>query len=284
MNAPGSPVEIAPLSRETFNQFRRLIYEKTGINMREGKQILVSNRLRRRLLSLQLATYEQYFHLLTRGDQAGEELPHFISAVSTNETYFFRERNHFRLLVDTVLPEIRSRRRVVRIWSAGCSTGEEPYSLRIATDEATGRGMPRVEIVGTDISPQVISAARAGVYRGRSLQHVSPDVLLRYFEAGHDDSWRVRDRARQNLEFRVHNLLLDPPPAGTFDVIFCRNVMIYFDKPTQKRLVDGILAGALHPQGYLFIGHAESLSGFSECFAYEARFRSPVYRRKEIPQ
>ena len=280
MTGAGSPLTVQPLSEETFNRFRRLIREKTGIHMRDSKQILVSNRLRRRLVSLRLATYEDYYDVLTSAE-ADRELPNFIAAVSTNETYFFRESGHFLALKDKVLPEVLGRRRPVRIWSAGCSTGEEVYSLRIVADETAAEGSPRAQIVGTDISAQVIEAARTGVYRERSLRFVPAPTLSRCFEPTGDGVYRVRDQMREGVEFRIHNLLQDPPPGGPFDIIFCRNVMIYFDKETQKRLVDGILADALHPQGYLFIGHSESLSGFSRRFAYQTRFRSPIYRRKE---
>jgi chemotaxis protein methyltransferase CheR len=280
---------VRPLSPETFERLRRLIHEKTGIWMRDGKQILVSNRLRRRLTALGLAGYDEYLELLERPDDhrgGAAEMASFIDAVSTNETYFYRESGHIRALETVVLPDLLPRGRPVRLWSAGSSTGEEVYTLRIACDEAVSRHGGSVEITGTDINTAVIAAAREGVYRERSVRHVPAEILRRCFTPEGDGVWRVRRELRERVSFCVHNLLADPVPAGgPFDVIFCRNVMIYFDKPTQKRLVDGVFASAIRPDGWLFIGHAESLTGTSERFAYRAvtldgvpSGRAPAYR------
>jgi chemotaxis protein methyltransferase CheR len=280
---------IRPLSSETFERLRRLIHEKTGIWMRDGKQILVSNRLRRRLTALGLAGYDDYLELLERPDGhrgGAAEMASFIDAVSTNETYFYRESAHIQALETVVLPGLLPRGRPVRLWCAGSSTGEEVYTLRIACDEALSRHGGSVEITGTDINTAVIAAAREGVYRERSVRHVPAEILRRCFTPEGDGTWRVLRELRERVSFRVHNLLADPVPAGApFDVIFCRNVMIYFDKPTQKRLVDGVFASAIRPDGWLFIGHAESLTGTSERFAYRAvtldgapSNRVPAYR------
>jgi chemotaxis protein methyltransferase CheR len=269
------------LSQEIFDKFRALIYQKTGIHMREGKQILIANRLRRRLVSLQVATYEEYYSLLTSGRRAEAEMAHFIDAVSTNETYFFREGNHFTALSAVILPELFRTNKRVRIWSAGCSTGEEVYTLRIVADKAAqAAGVREPEIIGTDISTTVIGRAREGIYGERALRLVPPDALKSYFVPA-ADGFQVRDEARARVEFRVHNLFTDPPPWEGVNIIFCRNVMIYFDKATQTKLVDGIFARAIHPDGYLFIGHSESLSGFSKCFSYAAALKAPIYRRKK---
>ena len=278
------PMPLAPgpaLTDETFQRFRVLIHEKTGIHMRDGKQILIANRLRKRLASLRLASYEDYYQLLVSG-RAESEMTNFIDAVSTNETYFFREGAHFTALSRTILPELFHAHTRVRIWSAGCSTGEEVYTLRIVADQAArAAGAPEPEIVGTDISTSVIARAREGLYRERALRLVPPDLLPQYFVAAGEDAWQVNEQARARVDFRVHNLFLDPPPWQSAHVIFCRNVMIYFDKPTQVKLVDGIFARALHPDGYLFIGHSESLSGFTKQFAYVSALKAPIYRRRK---
>ncbi|HVO39686.1 MAG TPA: protein-glutamate O-methyltransferase CheR [Spirochaetia bacterium] len=273
---------IPILSDTTFNNFRALIFEKTGIHMRDGKQILISNRLRRRLAALGLSTYEEYYDYLTSGAAPADELHNFIDAVSTNETYFFREANHFNVLHATVLPEILSRRKHVSIWSAGCSTGEEPYTLRIVMDEHLG-GIPGADaaIVGTDISTAVIRRARDGVYNERALRFVPPAVLDKYFTPAVDGLRQASPALRASVSFKVHNLFKDPPPGEPFDIIFCRNVMIYFDKATQTKLVDEIFSRALRPDGYLFIGHSESLSGFSRRFRYAASLKAPIYRLKK---
>jgi chemotaxis protein methyltransferase CheR len=270
-----------PLTQDTFDKFRALIYDTTGIHMRDGKQILIANRLRKRLASLKLASYEEYYELLT-SRHGGPEMANFIDAVSTNETYFFREGNHFTALTSTVLPELFRAHGRVRIWSAGCSTGEEVYTLRIVADQAArAAGVKEPEIVGTDISTTVVARAREGIYRDRALRLVPPDVLDTYFIPAANGAWQVNAETRARVEFRVHNLFTDPPPWDTAHIIFCRNVMIYFDKPTQMKLVDGIFARALHRDGYLFIGHSESLSGFTKEFAYVSALKAPIYRRQK---
>jgi chemotaxis protein methyltransferase CheR len=275
-------VQLEPLSGETFDRFRKLIYEKTNINMRDSKHILVSNRLRKRVLALGLESYEEYYSYLTEGEGREQELANFIDAVSTNETYFYREMNHFNALKETILPELFRYKKRLRIWSAGCSTGEEPYTLRIMIEE--GKGVlwdGEVEIMATDISREVIEKARQGVYRERSVRFVPPEILERYFVPAEGESYRVAKKLRDRIEFGVHNLLNDEPPAKLFDVIFCRNVMIYFDKPTQKRLTDNHFAGVLDPKGYLCIGHSESLTGTSEKFRYLRGLKAPVYKKIE---
>ncbi|HET6450293.1 MAG TPA: protein-glutamate O-methyltransferase CheR [Spirochaetia bacterium] len=278
---PLPPVGGPVLTDEMFDRFRALIYDKTGIHMRDGKQILIANRLRKRLVTLKLGSYEDYYSLLvSRGGDT--EMANFIDAVSTNETYFFRENAHFTALSATVLPELFRAFPRVRIWSAGCSTGEEVYTLRIVADQAArAAGAREPEIIGTDISTTVIARAREGIYRERALRLVPPDLLTKYFEPAGDDAWQVNEPTRARVDFRVHNLFTDPPPWDVAHIIICRNVMIYFDKPTQVKLVDGIFARALHPDGYLFIGHSESLSGFTKQFAYVSALKAPIYRRKK---
>jgi len=277
MNAQVAGLE--PLSEATFNAFRKLIYEKTNINMRESKHILVANRLRRRVLAMNLSGYEEYYRYLTEGRGRQEELANFIDAVSTNETFFYRESNHLDALRETILPRLFGFKKRLLIWSAGCSTGEEPYTLKILLEQ--GRGTlweGEAEIVATDISREVIQKAERGVYGPRSLRLVPPEVLARYFCPAGEGTYRVQQHLRDAVDFRVHNLLLEPPPLRTVDVIFCRNVMIYFDKATQRRLADEYFARVLDPRGYLCIGHSESLSGTSQCFHYQRGMKAPVYQ------
>ena len=271
---------IEPLSRDTFDRLRRLIYEKTNINMRDSKHILVSNRLRKRILALGLCGYEEYYRYLTEAEGREEELVRFIDAVSTNETYFFREMNHFTALRETILPELFRYKKLIRLWCAGCATGEEAYTLRIALDEATEAYPEReAQIVATDISTEVIEKARRGVYQERSFRCTTPQIRQRYFEDLGDGSFQVKEALKSRLDFRVHNLLKEQPPERHFDLVFCRNVMIYFDKQTQKRLVDEYFAEVLDARGYLCIGHSESLTGTSEKFHYLREHKAPVYQK-----
>jgi chemotaxis protein methyltransferase CheR len=284
VNTQAFTLGLPIISDETFNEFRTLIFEKTGIHMRDGKQILISNRLRKRLAALHLTSYEEYYRLLVSGAAGEEELHNFIDAVSTNETYFFREINHFNVLRKAVLPEIIARKRHARIWSAGCSTGEEVYTLRIVVNETLaecGQSGAEVSIVGTDISTQAIARARNGVYFERALRLVPQAAMDRYLAPAEEGARQVLPQIRNSVEFRVHNLFKDPAPGGPFDIIFCRNVMIYFNKATQTKLVDEVFAKALDPDGYLFIGHSESLSGFSRRFRYVSAFKAPIYRMKK---
>lgn len=271
---------IEPLTEKTFNLFRQLIYKKTNINMRESKHILVSNRLRKRIVALGLGGYDEYYRYLTEGEGRNNELIHFVDAVSTNETYFFREMNHFSALKETILPELFKYKKRIRIWSAGCSTGEEPYTLRIVADE--GKNLlwhGEAEIVATDINTEVIAKAQAGIYRERSIRFIPEDILDRYFTALGNGSFQVIDKLRNRIEFRVHNLLKDDPPERSFDLIFCRNVMIYFDKATQRRLADEHFAEVLVPHGYLCIGHSESLTYTSNRFSYIRGLKAPIYQK-----
>lgn len=271
--------ELEPLSQETFDRFRALIYTHTHIHMRESKHILVSNRLRKRVLALGLSSYEEYYRYLTEGKERQVELPNFIDAVSTNETYFYRETGHFNALTERILPELFRRRRTLRIWSAGCSSGEEPYTLAIILEEGRGRLWEgQAEILATDISREMITAAREGSYRERSLRFVPAGLHERYFQPAGVGTWRVAPALKQRISFGVHNLLEGAPEPGPFDLIFCRNVMIYFDKPTQRQLVDEVFASVLDPSGYLCIGHSESLTGTSERFHYLRGFKAPVYQ------
>jgi chemotaxis protein methyltransferase CheR len=285
------PDELAPvksrrtsiplaLTEETFRRISDLIREETGIFMRDSKKLLLANRIRRRLAALGLDSFQEYYELLTAGNEAAaEERRRFIDAISTNETYFFRGDSHFEALRSVVLPDLFQRSRHIRLWSAGCSTGEEPYTIcMVAAEAAAGRWEGRIEVTATDISTDAIDKARRGLYEGRTLALVPPAVLRRYFEREGEDTWRVGEQVRGQVTFHVHNLLKDDPPGRDFDIIFCRNVMIYFDRGTQGRVVDSVFAEALSPAGYLFIGHAESLIGNTRRFRYAQILRSPIYR------
>jgi len=270
---------LPPLSDSTFRSFMELIYRETGIYMRESKRILVSNRLRKRILALRMLSYDDYYRYLTETVEGKKELPNFIDAVSTNETYFFRGDNQFQALKDVILPELFKKRKKIKVWSAGCSTGEEAYTICIIILEAAGvLWNGDIEVLGSDINTEVVRKAKEASYCGRTLRFLPEVILNRYFVEISDNIFTIQPRVKEKVYFQVHNLLKDEPPGYSYDIIFCRNVMIYFDKTTQKTLVDKMFARCIQPDGYLFIGHSESLLGSSEHFRYAHIFKAPIYR------
>lgn len=263
-----------------FRFLRELVAAKCGIVLGEHKRQLVYGRLARRLRALGLSSFAQYCELLRREPEA--ELDALVSAISTNVTAFFREAHHFEYLADELLPKLLAARGGrVRIWSAGCATGEEPYTLAMVLAEALERhGGADARILATDISPQALDAAQRGSYRMDRLDGVDATRRRRWFLRGtgrYAGQAMVHPRLRELIAFRPLNLLEAWPMRGAFDAIFCRNVVIYFDKPTKERLF-ARFAGQLAADGYLFLGHSESLYGMSDAFRLVGR---TIYRRGE---
>jgi len=246
----------------------RLVYERSRIHLGTDKQALVTSRLAKRLRLLQLDGYEEYCQLL-RSPAGDEELRFLIDRISTNHTHFFREMGHFNFLKDVVFPRsparVGAQTRKFRIWSAACSSGEEPYSLAIWLAEHLGPASSGFwDIEASDISTRVLDLAAQGIYEHNRLGGVPPELLRRYFQKGsldHDGQFRIKTELRQRVNFHQLNLLEgDYPFSKPFEVIFCRNVMIYFDRATQEALVRR-LSEKLVPGGYLMVGHSESLNG-----------------------
>jgi chemotaxis protein methyltransferase CheR len=267
------------LGQREFQWLRDFIQREAGIHIRENKQSLVAGRLSRRLRSLNLAGFDEYVDYVGR-DRDGRERRELINCITTNKTDFFREEHHFDFLRETLFPAIRRRSerggpRRLRIWSAGCSTGEEPYTLAMTIADHFG---PRtgwdIKIVASDIDTQVLAKAAEGIYPEQRLEPISEALRQRHFQRGRDAQagrWRVRPELRALIDFRHVNLNDTPWPLdGGFDAIFCRNVIIYFDKPTQQRLFKRF-AQQLDPAGCLFIGHSESLIGVTDDFALIGR-------------
>ena len=275
-------VEISALTDRTFNDFRELIYRETGITLRDSKHILISNRLRKRLIALEINGYDDYYRYLTKSDDGRRELQNFIDAVSTNETYFYRGDNQFTALSSEILPKMFKERSRIKVWSAGCSTGEEPYTICIMIMETAGMTWKGdIEIVATDINNEVIEKAGEGIYNGRTLKFVRAELLQRYFDNIGNENYRIKDIIKQHVNFQCHNLLKQDPPGYGFDIIFCRNVMIYFDNKTQGELVDNSFRKAISEKGYLFIGHSESLMGKTKSFKYAQVCKAPIYLPSE---
>jgi chemotaxis protein methyltransferase CheR len=271
------------LTDQDFRRFSALVYEKCGINLHEGKKELVRARLAKRLRETGLKNFNAYYKFVTQGDN-GNELVRMLDAISTNLTSFFREEKHFHFLKEVVFPTYVPAEKKpgfcgIRFWSAGCSTGEEPYSLAIWLLEYFGKSPHSdAKILATDISTKVLAQAKRGVYPAARLEKVPGTLVRKYFQRGygrHEGYFRVKPSLRKLIEFKRFNLMEALPFKETFNLIVCRNVMIYFDKRTQQALVekfyDVLLAG-----GYLFIGHSETLTGIEHQFRY---VRPSIYQR-----
>lgn len=265
-----------------FNRVRKLVSEHTGISLSDAKRDLVYSRLSRRLRKLGLGEFDAYIKLLENSED-DNELIEFTNAITTNLTSFFREDHHFQHLSKTLLPElIREKKKTdgrLRIWSAGCSTGEEPYSLAMILRETLGR-RPNldVRILATDLDSNVLATAQAGVYSEERLKGVSKARQQRWFLRGKgakSGMVRAHPELQELISFRQLNLLREWPFQGPFDFIFCRNVVIYFDKPTQKVLFNRY-ADILRADGHLFLGHSETM--FKVCDRFELLGHT-IYRR-----
>lgn len=265
MNLDGAQTDVgrgrvtAPMSDADFSAFASLIHDKTGIVINEAKRSMLVSRLSRRLRDLGLSDFQSYRDLLD--SRAGaEEHGAFISAITTNVTSFFREPGHFEALANMV-PGLASRAAAgdrIRIWSAGCSSGEEPYSIAMTLKENWPTlAQADLRILATDIDPGMVATARRGVYSAQQVGEAPPAILKKNLAKQRDgDGYAVDPSLRQNLRFEELNLLGPWPFNGMFDVIFCRNVVIYFDAPTRMALWRRF-AERLHPGGTLFVGHSE---------------------------
>lgn len=263
-----------------FLALRDILRERTGIALGDSKRCMVYARLARRLRSQGLSSFASYVRRLREGDEA--EVRAFVSALSTHVTSFFREAHHFETLTRQVLPgllEARNATRRLRLWSAGCSSGQEAYSIAASLLDALPDGARwDVKILATDLVGEMVERGRRGVYPASDLETCVPVDLRRWFQRGtgpNEHLVRVAPELRSLVRFRNLNLLDVWPMAGLFDVIFCRNVLIYFDRKTQHAMYRRF-ADALACDGYLFLGHSESLAQLSSCFTYAGR---TVYRK-----
>jgi chemotaxis protein methyltransferase CheR len=266
------------LSDDDFQRIRRLVRTRLGIALAQSKRELVYGRLSRRLRALKLRDFSAYLQRLESGD--AEELQHFCNAITTHLTSFFRERHHFEFLAQQLLPALErgnGGRRRMRIWSAGCSTGEEPYSIAMVLLEQL-RHLRHwdIRILATDIDTNVLSHARAGLYSAERLETMDRERVLRWFEPAQDArQFMVRDELKQLVHFKTLNLMDDWPMKGPIDIIFCRNVVIYFDRETQRQIV-ARMAALQRPHDYLILGHSESLLQVSTQYQL---VRDTIHRR-----
>lgn len=276
---------IQRLTEQEFEKFAKLVYDESGIFMKPTKITLLSNRLRKRLQKLEIKSFSEYYDYIQNLSDKTKEIEALLDVVSTNETYFFRNERHFKALQEKCFTDIAARKsdKVLRIWSAGCSTGEEPYTISICVLENMHlfRGW-KIEILATDIAYSVLDFAKKGHYGGRRIEKVEPTLLDKYFDKvdGEDNLYSVNNEVRSLVNFSQLNLFKDSFPKN-IDIIFCRNVMIYFDREHQRKLVKNYYNSVSKENGYFFIGHSETLHAISEDFSYIKLIDSPVYIPKE---
>lgn len=257
-----SSLAAVVLQEKEFEQFRDLIYRIAGISMSPAKKPLVTSRLAKRLRYYGLASYGEYFQMITSAN-GKTELQMAVDLLTTNETQFFREPKHFDFLRQSVLPAQKPGK-LLRIWSAACSTGEEPYSIAMVLDEALGA--EPWEIVASDLNTQVLERARIGLYPIERMQEIPRHYLSNYCLKGtgpQKGTLLIERNLRERVQFMQYNLIEAPPKQAEFDVIFLRNVMIYFDLDTKRQVVSRLLPQLRHG-GYFLIGHSETLNGINE--------------------
>jgi len=265
----------ATLTPGLFDRFAQFIQQRCGIRIERSKQPMLEGRLRKRMRALLLPTFESYAdYLFDQSNSNTDEIVNFLDTITTNKTDFFREAPHFDYLRSTVLTEFMAQcgRRDVstfRIWSAGCSTGEEPYSLAMVLNEFAEKNAAfSYAILATDLCARALAVAKSGIYDIDQLDDVNPEYRRRYFSFNRTPDRRrvcILPELRENVVFKRFNFMTPVfPIRQPLQAIFCRNVMIYFDRPTREQLISRLI-GKLAPGGYLFTGHSESLAGYRTC-------------------
>jgi chemotaxis protein methyltransferase CheR len=251
------------MDNKIFNAFRNLVYDKAGIALGEKKEALVAARLSKRMHSLNIPTYEAYYEYVNN-DTDGLEIIKLLDSISTNVTHFFREHQHFEFIAHHIDKWYLAGQRKFRIWSAGCSSGEEPYTIAMTINETLRGKTSDTRVLATDLSTRILTEATEGIYNERDLEKIPEKYVLNYFEQFTIDNkihFQIKSNCRSLITFQRLNLTNMPfPMKGPFDFIFCRNVMIYFDNAMRKRLLEEYHR-LLKPGGFLLVGHAESLTG-----------------------
>ncbi len=256
------------LSEATFEALRTLIYDKTGIHFPDNKRYLLESRVGRRLSALQMHTYEDYYRFLQNGGFR-QEMPEFINSITINETFFFRQPEQMEMLKNDLVPAAVARGASrVRIWSAACSTGDEPYTIALVIKEQLQPKYPNVrfEVVGTDINSEVLNTARSGLYSRYAVRNIPEPIFKRYFkEAG--DQFQLSEDVRRMVAYKQVNLMDRAAMAGLFqfDIVFCANVLIYFDGRAKQQVVQA-LYNSLNQGGFLLLSFSETLYGVSQSF------------------
>ena len=274
-----------PMTDATFEKFRQLVYNECRIFLKPAKKPLLMNRLLSRLRKLGLRDYETYYKRVTEGPDKAEEMQHLLNAITTNKTDFFREPKQWEFLQQTLWPQMQKEKLAkkeysIRIWSSACSSGEEPYTIAIHALENLSKTDPwKIQILASDISEKVLAKARAGVYEESKLGPIPKQMLTKYFTKDSSGLYRAKPEIQRLITFRNVNLKGNMPRfVQPLDIIFCRNVIIYFDKPTQADLMKRFYS-CLRKGGHLFLGHSESLNGICDLYQF---VRASIYRKRRV--
>jgi chemotaxis protein methyltransferase CheR len=274
--------DFPALTEEEFRRFCEFLYRRTGMVFTEAKRYYVERRVVERMIATNASSFTGYFALLRA--EASREVEQLVNAFTVNETYFYREDHQLKCLTNDLLRERLAEQRAlrtIRIWSAPCSTGEEPYSIALWLLENWPQADEfEIEIVGSDIDTKVLEAARAGVYGRRALMRLTPELIGKYFTQVADESWRILDDLRDSVRFDAVNIVETTRTRqyGQFDVIFCRNVLIYFDDASRRLAAENLYENLL-PGGFICLGHTESMSRISPLFEVRRFGDAIVYQR-----
>jgi chemotaxis protein methyltransferase CheR len=274
------------LPDDVFHLFRDIIYENSGVVLDEGSKYFVENRLQKSVRRRQFDNFRDYYYFLKYDRRKDEELTNVIDLLTIHETYFFREEQQLKAFSEEILPELiqrKSSEKNLRIWSAGCSTGEEPYTISMILRENKMLLDWNIEIFGTDISQRVLQSARRGVYQPSAFRAMDPRYISQYFQKD-DTGYRISDDIKKNVIFLCFNLLDGNKLAliNPMDVVFCRNVIIYFDQTAKRKLIESFYR-KLKEGGFLLLGHSESLINISTAFALRHFKHDMVYQKQTTP-
>jgi chemotaxis protein methyltransferase CheR len=269
---------IKPISDVEFQLIRRLIYQKTGVFMNDHKKILVTNRLRKRLEHFGFNSYKKYYDFITKDPAGYQEIIEFINCLTTNETYFFRHGEQLEYIVEILMPDINIEKssKYIQVWSAACSSGEEPYSLAmIIREKWINSELDKVKIVASDINREMIEKARIGTYKSHAVQRMSKFYRDKYFKKDIlRQEYYISDQVKSMVNLYHHNLL-NQFNRENIDIILCRNVLIYFDRVSKTRILEN-LHQTMRRGGYLITGYAESLFRNQNLFQY---IKPTIYRK-----
>jgi chemotaxis protein methyltransferase CheR len=270
------------LPDDVFRMLRDSIYTRSGLWFSDSSKYLLQKRLSPRAVALNFDSFQKYYYFLQYDPRADSEFDQIFDVVTTNETYFFREPAQLGAFIEEIVPEMLEKKggRKLRIWSAGCSSGEEVYTIAMLLNEKGYFDRHQIEIFGSDINQQVLAKARKAVYRENSFRATEPETRDRYFERESDSTWRLRDSLRNRVSFGRLNLYDDARVSllGFLDIIFCRNVIIYFDDASKRTVVQNFY-NRLLDGGYLLLGHSESLISLSTQFKLRHLKHDMVYQK-----